>query len=275
MKRVGPLSAFLIAALLGPAPVFAQLQNFVEICGDPNARPADVVNMCQRALATGDLPKTAEAQVRNNLGAALYDMKRYNEALDEYTAALNSEPAFVAAYLNRARVFEKLQRLREAVDDYAVVMEIDPKAADAFVGRGALLLSHGDPKRAVGDLNRAIELEPDWVSPYFNRGLAHLRLEDYGRAALDFSTVIKRNPTDAGAHLNRGRARAALGMANAVQDFNQAITLAPEWGGAWFARGRFLDQQGKVDAANSDFLRANELGYPDPWLHQRVREILG
>ena len=92
---------------------------------------------------------------------------------------------------------------------------------------------------------------------------------------MDFTTVINRNPDDAGAYLNRGRARAGLGHPGAGPDFDQAIALAPEWGGAWFVRGRYRDRQGQRDAANGDFIRAYELGYPDPWLQKRIREISG
>lgn len=266
-----PLLAVVLCCCTKPAS--AQLENFVEVCGNPQASSGDVVNACQRALQTGKLSKRAEAQVRTNLGAALYDLTRYREAIDEYTAALSAEPSFVVAYLNRARAHEKLRMLREAAADYGEVLRLDPNAADAYVGRGAMLLSNGDPARAVADLNRAISLEPDWISPYFNRGLAYLRLGDYGRSELDFSTVIGRNAGDAGAYLNRGRARAALRSQNAAADFDQAVALSPEWGGAWFARGQYRDQQGQREAANGDFIRAFELGYPDPWLQKRIREI--
>ncbi|MEM7056511.1 MAG: tetratricopeptide repeat protein [Pseudomonadota bacterium] len=266
-----PLVALLLCSCTKPAS--AQLENFVEVCGDVKASASDVVNACQRALGTGKLSKRAEAQVRTNLGVALYDLTRYREAVDEYSAAVQAEPGLIAAYLNRARANEKLGLLREAVADYAEVLRLDPNSADAYVGRGAMLLSNGDPARAVGDLNRAITLEPGWISPYFNRGLAYLQLRDYGRSELDFSTVISRNSQDAGAFLNRGRARAALGNQAAASDFDQALALAPEWGGAWFARGRYRDQLGQRDAANGDFIRAFELGYPDPWLQKRIREI--
>lgn len=270
-KFAYPLIALLLCSCTKPAS--AQLENFVGVCGNPNAATGDVVNACQRALGTGQLSKRAEAQVRTNLGVALYELTRYREAVDEYSAAVQAEPGFVVAYLNRARANEKLKLLREAVADYGEVLRLDPSAADAYVGRGAMLLSNGDPARAVADLNQAIALEPDWVSPYFNRGLAYLRLGDYGRSELDFSTVISRNPQDAGAHLNRGRARAALGNSGALADFDQAVALSPEWGGAWFARGQFRDQNGQRESANGDFIRAFELGYPDPWLQKRIREI--
>ena len=61
----------------------------------------------------------------------------------------------------------------------------------------------------------------------------------------------------------------------AIPVYDRAIEISPESGGAWFARGRYWDARGNTEAANSDFLRANELGYSDPWLLRRIREISG
>ena len=92
---------------------------------------------------------------------------------------------------------------------------------------------------------------------------------------MDFSAVIGRNPRDAGAYLNRGRARAAQGRAGVHNDFDRAIALEPEWAAAWYMRGRLFDREGAVDEANADFLRAYQLGYSDPWLIERMRQMSG
>ena len=102
-----------------------------------------------------------------------------------------------------------------------------------------------------------------------------LALGSYENALQDFSTVIRHDPDDAAAWMNRGRAKAGLQMPDAAADFDKAIALDPEWGGAWFVRGKYNDERGQREAANADFLRAYELGYPDPWLINRVREIAG
>lgn len=267
------LAAWTLVVMASPAS--AQVQNFVAICGDPDAPARDVVSMCQKALATGELGDTATAQVRANLGIGFYELGQYSDAVAEYTRAIQTAPRMIALYLNRARAYEKLRRLPDAAADYDAALRIDRRAADVYLSRGVMLLSHGDPGRSVLDFDKVIELEPSWVSSYFNRGVALMRLGEPLRAERDFSVVLQRNSADAGAYLNRGRARAALGRSDAGLDFDRALEIEPEWGGAWFARGQFFDSQGSREAANQDFLRAYELGYPDPWLIQRVREISG
>lgn len=268
------LHAIVLAGLIA-WPAQAQLGNLVEICGDPNAPARDVVNFCQRALATGKLGPQATAQVRANLGVGFFELGQYRDALAEYNRALEAQPGMIGAYVNRARTHERLGQLREAVADYAEALRRDPSAADAHLGRGALLLSNGDPSRSVFDFSQAIQLQPGWVAPFFNRGVAHFQLGMWREAEADFTTVIQRNPQDAAAFLNRARARAAEGRAEAGADFDRALEIDPEWSGGWFARGQYWDAQGNREAANRDFLRAYELGYPDAWLIDRVREITG
>ena len=273
MQRIGLVAVLTVA--LGAGPAWSQLRNFVDVCGDPDAAPRDVVNMCQRALATGQLGPTASAQVRANLGIGFYELGQYADAVAELTRGIETAPRMVALYLNRAKAYEKLRRLSDAAADYDTALRIDRNAADVYMSRGVMLLTHGDPLRSIQDFSRAIDLEPGWSGPYFNRGVAQFRLGDNLAAERDFSVVLQRNASDAGAYLNRGRARAALGRADAGLDFDRALEIEPEWGGAWFARGQYFDALGNREAANQDFLRAYELGYPDPWLIKRVREISG
>lgn len=267
--------AALLMLNLGSGAAQAQLNTMIEICGSTDASPREIVNFCQRALASDQLDARTAAQVRANLGVGWFELGEYSNALAEYDRALASAPDLLGAYLNRARTYERLGRLRDAAADYATVIQRDPRAADAYLGRGAMLLANGDPGRSLDDFDQAIRLQPGWVSPIFNRGMAHHQLGMWLEAERDFSTVIQRNPDDAAAYLNRARARAGAGNRAAGADFDRAIKIDPEWGGAWFARGQYWEAQGNREAANRDFLRAYELGYPDPWLVQRVQEISG
>ena len=272
MRQIGWIAGAVLAGGLGTASA-APLDEFVRVCGDPAAAPRDAARFCQRALDTGELPARAGAQVRVNLGAALYDLGRYPAAIEAYDAAIATVPELVPAYINRARALEKTGRVREAIEDYGRVLEMDPGEPDAYLGRGTLLLSRGRPAEAAQDFTQVIALRPGWVSAYFNRGLAALRTGDWAGAEQDFSTVLARQPGDAGAHLNRGRARAGSGQASALEDFDRAIELRPEWATAWFLRGQYLDAAGACEEANRDFLRAYDLGYADPWLVERVRNL--
>jgi tetratricopeptide (TPR) repeat protein len=276
MRRFFTGGTAVIAVAAGLAvPAAAQLRNAVEVCGNPKAAPRDIVRFCRMALDTGKLEPMAAAQVNANLGVGYFELGRYDDAVEAYTAAIADAPQMVAAYVNRARAYERLRRPEEAAVDYTQAVALDPDAADAFLGRGVLMLRHGEAQRAIDDFRAALRAEPDWIAPRFNLGVAYLDTGANAEAAKEFAEVLRQNQEDAAAWMNRGRALAAMGDPDAEAHFNAAIKLDPEWAGAWFARGQYHDQQGAREAANADFLRAYELGYADPWLIQRVREISG
>lgn len=269
------LAVLVLIGALVPSGARADLERFVEICGGAKSTAREIVNFCQKAIETGRLNREARAQVYANLSIGYYELQQYMGAVNAATRALENDPGLVAALLNRAKAHEKLLKLEEAIDDYERALALDPNAADAYLGRGILLLRHGRAYASIPDLSKALLIDRELGVARFNRGLAFLEIGQPSRAQEDFSELIRQNPEDAEAFLYRGQARAALNRPEAAGDFDKAVQLAGEWGMAWFVRGRYRDSTGDREGANSDFLRAYELGHDDPWLIERVREIGG
>lgn len=247
----------------------------LEACADPGLRAHETLTHCQQALRNPRLAPEQRAAVLVNLGVAQAAMDRHGDAVRSYGLAIATVPGLTAAYANRARSLVAEGRAAEAERDYSKAIEIAPREPDAWLGRGALYLRLGQAAAAEADFNRALALQPDSVNGLFNRGLARLALARNREAAEDFTAVIRQSPRDAGAHMNRGRALAATDPGRAAADFDKAVDLAPDWGGAYLARGHFRERQRQTEAANADFLRAHELGVIDQWLSERVRRISG
>ena len=253
----------------------SETANLLAICSNPNTPAHDALMACRKVAEKGKLDRKRQALVWMNAGIAAYSLGLYGDAVHAHSQAIISDPRLYAAYENRARAYEKQNNVNEALSDYAAAISLTPQRPEAYLGRGILMLNRGAPERALPDFGRAIELDPKSLPARFNRGLAFLQLGQHQLAEADFSDVIGRSPQDAGAYLQRGRARAALGNGKAINDLDRAIALQPEWGMAWFVRGRYREAQGDVEGANDDYLRAYRLGHSDPWLIQRVRTLSG
>jgi len=89
----------------------------------------------QRSISM--MPELKEAKV--NLGAALYNLKRYGEALDALNEGVGttSEGARVIGYYNRGLTHEKLGDLQAAYEDFrtALTMKPDFKLASDQISR--------------------------------------------------------------------------------------------------------------------------------------------
>lgn len=267
-------AAMLIFAVSVPS-ARADLEEFVRICGGAKSSPHDIVHFCRKAIETKLLNRKARAQVYANMAIGYFELQQYLGAVDAADKALSADPQLAAAYLYRARANDRLDKVVEAAEDYEKALILAPNSADIYLARGIMMLRRGQPYPAVTDLSKALIIQPDSGTARYNRGIAYLEIGQPSRAEEDFSRMIKDNPNDAEAHLYRGQARAKLNDPNAAKDFDRAIELKQEWGLAWFVRGRYRDGIGQKEAANGDFLRANELGHNDPWLIERVRQLGG
>jgi tetratricopeptide (TPR) repeat protein len=96
---------------------------------------------------------------------------------------------------------------------------------------------------------------------YNNRGVAYRLKAEYDKAIDDFDEAIKLRPNYPNAFNNRGVAYRNKGdLDHAMADYDQAITLKPDYLAAYYNRGLVLQETGAYDKAIADFttvLRAN------------------
>ena len=114
----------------------------------------------------------------------------------------------------------------QAITEYTSAIEMDPKLAAAYNYRGSAYGEKGDYDKAIADLNMAIELNPKLTEAYRNRGIAYGNKGDYDSAIADFNTGIALDSVDALAYFNRGAAYDKKGeKAKAEADFARAKEL--------------------------------------------------
>lgn len=76
-----------------------------------------------------------DAGMLNNLGAALRDLRRYEEALEAFGRALSLKPDYAAAMINRGNTLRDLGRPQEAIADYDAVLVRHPDHAEALTNK--------------------------------------------------------------------------------------------------------------------------------------------
>ena len=88
--------------------------------------------------ATRENPSDPSAHY--GLGNALALLKHYDEALQQFTLAVQLAPNYVDAHYNRAVCLATLGRVQEALQEYQEVLRIDPNYEQA---RSAIEILHG------------------------------------------------------------------------------------------------------------------------------------
>lgn len=77
-----------------------------------------------------------------------------------------------------------------AIERYSCALELEPAYPAAYVNRGVAYYFMGDYLNAIADYTRALELQPDEINGLNNRGWAYVRLRRPEEAIPDFLQVI-------------------------------------------------------------------------------------
>jgi len=100
-------------------------------------------------------PKYSEAYY--NIGVTYNTTNKFQESIEPLTKAINIMPNEYM-YQTRASSFFNLRRLQEAVDDYTNAIAINPKVGQAYFNRGATYLSMQQKSNACADWKTASDL---------------------------------------------------------------------------------------------------------------------
>lgn len=135
-------------------------------------------------------------------------------AIDDFSRAIEQEPAYAEAYLARADVYAKLKKTEPAHDDYI-------RAAEIF-------RFQKNYNRAITAYNSAIDVKKKSVTAYLGRGDLYLAKGQEIAAVADYDAARKINKKNPAAHLGLGKARFQLdNYKRAIKHFKEARKLEP------------------------------------------------
>jgi tetratricopeptide (TPR) repeat protein len=196
----------------------------------------------------------------NNLGTALLQMGRVDEAAIHFQKALEVQPNYAEARSNLGNVFFQKGRVDEAVANYQKALEINPKFALARYNVGVAFLQNGRGHDAVEHFQGALEIEPDFAKAHYNLGVTFVQLGRVSEAIAQYNEALEINPNYAEAHYNLGIALLQIGRLNeAVSHYNKALAINPNYVEAHNNLGTALVQLGRVSEALAHFQKAMEI----------------
>jgi len=86
---------------------------------------------------------------------------QYEEAVKEFSEALEKNPEHAMARLGLAVTYMQTGKDFEALQEFNLVLKINPELAAAFANRGVLYDRLGEYKKALADYRKALELDPE------------------------------------------------------------------------------------------------------------------
>jgi predicted O-linked N-acetylglucosamine transferase (SPINDLY family) len=130
----------------------------------------------------------------SNKGVALYELKRYQEAITDYDKALTLKPDYAEAYSNKGATLNELKRYEEAIAHYDKALSLKPDYAEAYSNKGATLNELKRYDEAIAHYDKAISLKPDYHKAWSNKGNTLRELKRYQEAIAHYDKVLTLKP---------------------------------------------------------------------------------
>jgi tetratricopeptide (TPR) repeat protein len=178
----------------------------------------DVFTLYETTLARN--PNTWLAH--NNLGIALADDGRVNEAIAHYEAALKLKPGFPQAENNLGDCLIRLGRAAEAIPHFERALQLEPHYPVARRNLGMALAMSGRTDEAVAQFAAAVKLEPTYAEAELYWAVALAQTGRSAEAIPHFARVLQLDPSSGDAHLGLAQALRALGRTDEAQSHFEA-----------------------------------------------------
>src|SRR4051812_26187561 len=115
----------------------------VQLCDHSGADPDRGIPACTRLLdeksSEVDIPN-----VFNNRGTGWYRKDLFDNAIADFTEAIQRNPSHVGAYRNRGLSWHRKGDFERAIADFTQVIKLSPTSPPGYTDRGAALLSKGE-----------------------------------------------------------------------------------------------------------------------------------
>jgi len=132
----------------------------------------------------GILVELKDAEGLIYLGNAFCYRELFERGIECYDESLKLEE-YAEAYNNRGNAYAELNEYERAIEDFSKAIELNPALAEAYNNRGLAYAELNKYERAIEDYNKAIELNPNDAEAYANIGIVYLKIRRYEEAARD------------------------------------------------------------------------------------------
>jgi tetratricopeptide (TPR) repeat protein len=177
--------------------------------------------------AVQKMPHDRDASVY--LAYDYYNLGRYDDVLalvSRYETVLPKEPNFP---LLAGHVHRQNQLLQQAIDDFSRALQKDPHMVEALVNRGYVRNDMADAQAAIRDFEPALQLNPDDGVAHLGLAFSYLQLHHSPKALEETDRAEKLMGEMGATHMARATAyRQMRVLDKAEKEYRLAINLAPE-----------------------------------------------
>ena len=193
-------------------------------------------------------------QARRLRGLTFESLRLYDAAVRDYELVAATAPS-ADAFRNLGDAHVGMDALTEAEIDYTHALQFDAGYVSGFYGRACVRGQLRRFEEAIKDFDRVLELEPSHTAARRLRAYTYGSLGEIESALRDYDIVLDGAP-DPETYAERAELHWMQSeMDLALDDFDHAVELAPEWTFLLQQRGHLLLATGDYERALDDLDR--------------------
>lgn len=210
-----------------------------------------IVAGCAATSATGK-----PAAYHYQMGISYLEERNYTAALVELTEAEKHDPGNAELQYQLGRALIGKQRLDLAEQRFLRALSLRPAYSEARNDLGVIYLEMGRWDGAIQQFRMVKDdlFYPQHDHAVINLGLAYLGKGEYGKALEELESLRAAAPRNPIVRVAIGRVRFAQGdLERAIDEYQRALEMAPNYAAAHFHLGLALMKQSKQAAAGASF----------------------
>lgn len=138
---------------------------------------------------------------KNFLDEGIYNIQtgKYTTAIENINKSIDLKDDWEIPFFYRAVANQALENFDEAVLDYTKALQLNPKMTDAYYNRAHISLSRKDSKstnldQILSDLDKALELDPNFIDALFAKAATLKKQEKYTEAVEYLDRLLEIEP---------------------------------------------------------------------------------
>ena len=174
--------------------------------------------------SAGDLSPETQAILRhNNLGVALMEQLKFEEAKEQFASILGIRAGFVPALVNRGIAYFNAQQFEQSAASLLEALQSDPTQIQARFMLGLIYRNQDQTEKSIQEFLEVTRQDPEDASTQYYLGLLLSRQRDYQGAEKHLRRVVAWEPYNASAYYNLAIALMRGGMRKAGQQQMQVF----------------------------------------------------
>jgi len=135
------------------------------------------------------------------LDQGIFDIqdRKYESGIENINKSLELKRDWEIPYFYRAVAHQALEQFDEAMLDYTKAIQLNPKMTDAYYNRAYITITRNDIqtphiRKAIKDLEMAIELDPKFIDALYAMACAQKKLKNFHKCLEYLEQLLQIEP---------------------------------------------------------------------------------